>query len=232
MKRSEINRLQGEALTLFAEHRFALPPFVRWRDAEWNDNRDTALFCRLHQMGWDITDFGSSDFTRRGLVILCLRNGVQGVPEERPYAEKLLVVQEGQETPFHCHRIKMEDIIVRGGGNLILHFHNMSEFGGPAETPVSVMVDGKRLLLGPGEPLRLHPGQSVTVTRGLWHRFYGEPGSGTVFVGEVSQVNDDFSDNYFLEEVGRFAGIEEDEPTLFPLWNELPGAAPEGPRLA
>jgi D-lyxose ketol-isomerase len=42
-----------------------------------------------------------------------------------------------------------------------------------------------------------------------------------VFVGEVSQVNDDFSDNYFLEDLGRFAGIEEDEPKLFPLWNEL-----------
>jgi hypothetical protein len=29
------------------------------------------------------------------------------------------------------------------------------------------------------------------------------------------------SDNYFLDKVGRFAGIEEDELKLFPLWNEL-----------
>ena len=83
------------------------------------------------------------------------------------------------------------------------------------------MVDGTRRGLAAGEPLRLRPGQSVTITRNLWHRFYGEAGKGTVFVGEVSQVNDDLTDNYFLEKLGRFAGIEEDEPKLFPLWNEL-----------
>jgi D-lyxose ketol-isomerase len=37
----------------------------------------------------------------------------------------------------------------------------------------------------------------------------------------VSQVNDDLTDNDFLEPLGRFATIEEDEPALFPLWNEL-----------
>ena len=33
-------------------------------------------------------------------------------------------------------------------------------------------------------------------------------------------INDDLSDNYFLEKVERFAAFEEDEPKLFPLWNE------------
>jgi D-lyxose ketol-isomerase len=220
MKRSEINRLQREALTLFAEHRFSLPPFATWGEVEWRGDPETASYCLSHQMGWDITDFGSSDFLRRGLVIFCARNGRQGVADEKPYAEKLLVVGENQETPHHSHRVKMEDIIVRGGGNLILELHNMSA-GKLADTPVTVRVDGKRRVLAPGAPLRLHPGQSVTITRDLWHRFYGEVGKGTVFVGEVSQVNDDLSDNYFLERVGRFAGIEEDEAKLFPLWNEL-----------
>jgi len=64
-------------------------------------------------------------------------------------------------------------------------------------------------------------GQSATITRGLCHRFYGEVGTGTVFAAEVSQVNDDLTDNDFLEPLGRFATIEEDEPMLFPLWNEL-----------
>ena len=59
------------------------------------------------------------------------------------------------------------------------------------------MVDGVEHRLDAGEPLRLVPGQSVTITRNLWHRFYGEAGKGTVFVGEVSQVNDDLTDNYF-----------------------------------
>jgi D-lyxose ketol-isomerase len=61
----------------------------------------------------------------------------------------------------------------------------------------------------------------VTVTRQLYHRFYGETGKGTVFVGEVSQVNDDLNDNFFNEKLGRFAKIDEDEPVLYPLWNEL-----------
>ena len=43
-----------------------------------------------------------------------------------------------------------------------------------------------------------------------------------MLVGEVSQVNDDKTDNYFLEPVGRFAKIEEDEPPLRVLWNEIP----------
>jgi D-lyxose ketol-isomerase len=221
VKRSEINRLQKDALDLFAEHRFALPPFATWGEAEWNANPEAASYCRSHQMGWDITDFGSSDFLRRGLVIFCVRNGRQGVTDEKPYAEKLLIVRENQETPYHMHRIKMEDIIVRGGGNLIIELHDPAEDGGLADTPVSVMVDGTRRVVAPGTPLVLRPGESVTLTRTLWHRFYGEPGKGTVFVGEVSQVNDDLTDNYFLETVGRFAGIEEDAPKLFPLWNEL-----------
>src|SRR5205823_5205233 len=160
MKRSEINSLEREALALFAEHRFSLPPFATWSETEWRGKLETASYCLAHQMGWDITDFGSSDFSRRGLVIFCVRNGLQGVADEKPYAEKLLVVRENQETPFHHHRIKMEDIIVRGGGNLIVELHNLED-GGLAKTPVTVMVDGTRNVLKAGVPLRLRPGQSV-----------------------------------------------------------------------
>ena len=116
----------------------------------------------------------------------------------------------------------MEDIIVRGGGNLMIELHNVRESsGGLAATPVHLMVDGVEHRLEAGEPIKLMPGQSATITCSLWHRFYGAAGVGKVFVGEVSQVNDDLTDNYFLETLGRFARIDEDEPKLFPLWNEL-----------
>ncbi len=222
MKRSEINRLQREALALFAEYRFSLPLFARWGEADWRAHPAAARYCASHQMGWDVTDFGSGRFEERGLVIFCVRNGRQGIAGEKPYAEKLLVVGESQETPFHFHKVKMEDIIVRGGGNLMIELYNLREsFGGRDTTPVQLMVDGVEQRLEAGEPIKLAPGQSATITRNLWHRFYGEPGTGKVFVGEVSQVNDDLTDNYFLETLGRFARIDEDEPKLFPLWNEL-----------
>ena len=50
MKRSAINRLQKEALELFAEYRFALPPFARWREADWRQRSAPAAYCATHQM--------------------------------------------------------------------------------------------------------------------------------------------------------------------------------------
>ena len=79
--------------------------------------------------------------------------------------------------------------------------------------------------MAPWAPLRLSPGESVTIDRGVYHRFYGEPGGGPVLAGEVSQVNDDRTDNYFLEQLGRFAAIEEDELPARLLWNEIAARA-------
>ncbi len=43
-------------------------------------------------------------------------------------------------------------------------------------------------------------------------------------MGEVSKVNDDRIDNRFLEPIGRFAEIEEDEKPLYDLCFEYPAA--------
>jgi D-lyxose ketol-isomerase len=59
-------------------------------------------------------------------------------------------------------------------------------------------------------------GSGAFLETGLYHQFYGEAGKGRVLVGEVSAVNDDFTDNRFYKEVGRFPEIEEDtDPTYF-----------------
>lgn len=47
-------------------------------------------------------------------------------------------------------------------------------------------------------------------------------------VGEVSRVNDDHHDNFFLEQVGRFPDIEEDEPPVHLLCTEYPAAHAKG----
>jgi len=228
MRRSELNRLIREAEAFIAEHRFLLPPWAHWTPQTWTTRPALAAYCEAHQMGWDVTDFGSGEFDRRGLILFCLRNGIQGQAGERPYAEKLLIVREGQETPMHFHRVKMEDIIVRGGGTLIVQLQETDAAGQLTQTQVTVECDGERLTVAPFQAIRLEPGQSITMHRGLAHRFYGEPGSGTVLVGEVSQVNDDYTDNYFPEPVGRFAAIDEDEPPYRLLWNELTRQPPAG----
>ena len=218
MKRSEVNSAITQAKELLAHYRWSLPYWAHWNSEDFANRSALANHMYLHQMGWDVTDFGSGNFAQRGLTLFCLRNGIQSNPESVPYAEKLLFVSENQETPFHYHKIKMEDIINRGGGVLMVEFRHHEATN---QNKISVNVDGAIQSLSPNEPLELAAGQSVTMTRGLYHRFYAKPGHGMVLGGEVSQVNDDSGDNYFLDELGRFSTIEENEPVLHPLWNEI-----------
>lgn len=69
-----------------------------------------------NMLGWDITDFGSGNFSSRGLFLFTIRKGKFKV-DNKTYAEKIMIVEENQETPMHCHWSKMEDIINRGFGN-------------------------------------------------------------------------------------------------------------------
>lgn len=216
MKRSAINAALRAARATVTQHGFALPAWADWTADHHAANAEQSAFLVQRQIGWDVTDFGSGDFTARGLTLLCIRNGIQGDASERPYAEKLLFVGENQETPFHAHKVKLEDIITRGGGNLMVEFTREGSFADDDQ----VRVDG-RLVPAFAGPIRIAPGASITIPRGLMHRFYGEPGHGPVFVAEVSQCNDDMNDNFFLEPLGRFSTIVEDEPALLPLWNEV-----------
>ena len=86
---------------------------------------------------------------------------------------------------------------------------------------IKVLVDGEIVKIKPRQPLILKRGQSVTVERNIYHKFYAVKGTGMVMAGEVSQVNDDNNDNYFLEPLGRFTDIEENEEAIHPLWNEV-----------
>ncbi|MDP2699452.1 D-lyxose/D-mannose family sugar isomerase [Thalassospira sp.] len=222
MRRSEINACITQAKELFNSISFRLPDWGHFSPADWEANPDLAKWCRSHQMGWDVTDYGEGDFARRGLILFCLRNGILRQPGEVPYAEKIMIVGEDQECPLHYHKVKMEDIIVRGGGNLVIELYNLAADGSlDTKTDVHVRTDGKLNILPAGGKVVLQPGQSVTLPRTLVHRFYGETGKGPVIVGEVSQVNDDLADNFFFDCDARFSKIEEDATPIHPLWNEL-----------
>jgi hypothetical protein len=222
MKRSQVNALLREAEGLFANAGLALPAWAHWSPAEWAARPEAAAYCRRRQMGWDVTDFGQGDFARKGLVLLCIRNGLVGHDEERSYAEKLLVLREGQEAPYHFHKFKMEDIIVRGGGNLLARLFDTDERGAPMETPVAVRIDAELRHVGAREALVLRHGESVTLPPGQAHYLTAEPGHGAVLLGEVSRVNDDLTDNFFFEPTSRLPAVEEDEPAQRLLWSELP----------
>ena len=224
MKRSEINAAIHNAMALFEEYKISLPPFVNWTPEEWKEKGEECQEIRDNMLGWDITDFGQGDFSKVGLFLITIRNGNQKNAEKYPktYAEKLMVVQENQITPMHFHWNKMEDIINRGGGNLMIKLYNSTEDEGLADTDVVVSMDGVRHTFPAGHVVTLHPGESITLTKGLYHRFWGEEGKGTVLVSEVSMCNDDTADNRFYDPAGRFPTIEEDEAPFRLLCNEYP----------
>ena len=172
-------------------------------------------------LGWDITDFGSGDFHKVGLLMITLRNGNFNNPKYiKPYAEKLLISEEGQVTPYHFHWQKMEDIINRGGGTLVVRCYNSTPDEGMDDTPVKVFKDGRAYVVPAGERIEVKVGESITLPPRQYHTFWAE--GGTCLIGEVSKTNDDNVDNRFYEPVGRFPEVEEDEPALYPLFSEYP----------
>ena len=118
----------------------------------------------------------------------------------------------------------MEDIINRGGGNLMVKLYNHDENEQLADTDVTAYVDGRAYTVKAGSVICLTPGESITLPVGQYHCFWGEKGKGKVLVGEVSKVNDDTVDNRFLEKTGRFPEIDEDEMPLYLMGNEYPAA--------
>jgi D-lyxose ketol-isomerase len=216
MKRSEINSIMQSAESFICRRGFHLPPFAYWSPEDWEAKRPQAGEIIANRLGWDITDFGSGNFKKCGLFLFTLRNGS---PENwkrmkgKLYAEKIMVVDPDQVTPMHFHWKKMEDIINRGGGNLILRLYNSTQAEKiDAENKVDITTDGVRRTLPPGGSIALAPGESITLPPYCYHAFWGE--GGRVLAGEVSMVNDDSLDNRFADPVGRFPEIEEDEPPL------------------
>jgi D-lyxose ketol-isomerase len=216
MKRSEINRIMIRADEFIRSRGFYLPPFAYWTPETWRSKGPEVSEIIDHHLGWDITDFGLGDFQRSGLFLFTVRNGHSQNWLQKTgklYAEKLMIAEEGQVTPMHFHWAKMEDIINRGGGILAIRIYNATPDDQLAETAVTVSLDGVKRTLPAGAVLRLEPGESISLPPRLYHTFWAE--EGRVLIGEVSLVNDDASDNRFLETVGRFPRIEEDEAPLY-----------------
>ncbi|MCI8780833.1 MAG: D-lyxose/D-mannose family sugar isomerase [Lachnospiraceae bacterium] len=225
MKRSEINRAIRMMEKLAGENGFCLPPFCNWSPEDWKNKGHEYDEIRDNMLGWDITDYGCGDWEKVGFALITLRNGNQNNPKyKKVYAEKLLMLKEGQHSPMHFHWNKSEDIINRGGGTLLLHIYNDDGEGGLADTDVLVNSDGRSYYVPAGTAVELNPGESITLWPHQYHDFDVLTGSGDVLIGEVSMCNDDNTDNRFYESVGRFPKIEEDEEPYRLLCFEYPSA--------
>ena len=160
---------------------------------------------------WDVTDLGLGDFRTTGLTLVNLA-------EEPEYCEKLMFAYKDQHTPAHTHGKKKEDIIARAGSFAVQLWKGKPGEGDPAQT-FAVPVNGEPVLIKQGGVLEIPAGSRITLVPGIYHAFWAT--SDYCILGEVSTANDDVNDNFFADEgIGRFPGIEEDEPAEVRLISE------------
>ena len=221
MKRSFINKIVDDAIAFAKEQNMILPKFAYISADQWK-KEDQASWAEVLdlELGWDVTDYGSDDFYKSGTCLFTLRNGsLSNGKYPKPYAEKMMLIEEGQVLPYHFHSYKMEDILNRGGGTLCIRCYWATEDNKLDEKrPVEIILDGQKRVFAPGEKIELKQGSGVTLLPRLYHSITAE--GGKVMSWEVSKVNDDHTDNTYLEGCPRFSQIEEDEPMKWCLCNE------------
>ena len=128
MKRSQINEAIEWAKVFLKKENITLPVFAYWDYDKWIQNKDRMDMVIKTMLGWDVTDYGLDDYKRIGGVLFTVRNGDQKNPGIGvPYAEKYILLEEGQGLPTHFHYTKTEDIINRAGGVLALKLNNANK---------------------------------------------------------------------------------------------------------
>ena len=225
MKRSEINAVIKKMEKLLEDCRFKLPPYLYFTPEEWTEKNHEYDEIRECELGWDVTDYGEGKFDTLGLALITIRNGNINNPKyPKTYAEKIMMCDSGQVSPMHYHVNKREDIINRGGNEIVFTFYNADKTKvHRTENDVLIYKDGRQYWVKAGEPVRLRNGESITLVPFQYHEFI-IPNGGPSLIGEVSMVNDDHTDNFFYEPLGRFPTIEEDEPAYRLLCTEYPKA--------
>ncbi len=212
LKRSQINKIIKSSFEFFNTQNFILPKWAKWTKKDWLENKVRCCEIFNNSMGWDVTEQGKGDFENFGMVLFTIRNG-----EKKGYCEKLILLEEKQICPTHFHWHKTEDIINRGGSNLIMKLYNSTKDEGlEKESNVKVQIDGIQHEFKAGEEFKLETGQSVCLEPYTWHAFWPENGKGKCLIGEVSKHNDDKTDNCFLDKsISRYPSIIEDEEPEF-----------------
>ncbi len=158
MKRSEINRALQEMEATLKRCQINLPPFCHFTPGEWREKGHEYDEIRDNMLGWDITDYGQGDFDKVGFSLITLRNGNLKMRDRyaKTYAEKLIYLKEGQYSPNHFHWSKMEDIINRCGGTLLIRVYNsLPDESIDRVSDVTVHLDGRTVTVPAGTQVRL-----------------------------------------------------------------------------
>jgi D-lyxose ketol-isomerase len=216
VKRSFIDSRIVATAALCDKHGVKLPPFAFWSEEQYRDDPAAAQRIAEGGLGWNVSEFRPGGFAAEGLVVFTSRMGdwrQLATGCGRLYGEKLLVAEDGQRTPHHYHIVKTEDILNRGGARFVVELFKVDHAGTPLKERFRVLKDVKTLDIGPGDRVSLEPGESIVLEPFVAHAFWAE--GGTTLGGEVSLVNDDATDNYFLPPLAPLTPIEEDQPGKF-----------------
>ncbi|MCY4325064.1 MAG: D-lyxose/D-mannose family sugar isomerase [Betaproteobacteria bacterium] len=223
MKRSLINTLLADGEDFFAANSVALPSFALWRPDEFSRRvsagHENVVASRL---GWLVSDFALGDFAAEGLVAFCASAG-GGAGN---YAERLLILRDRQRIPDRFHRRRVKDLINCGPGNLCLRLHRTTPSDTLDETAnLQVAVDGAVRKLAPGARLLLRPGERVRIDPLTFHECQAE--AGDLIAREISTATDEMLDSFFLPQIALAMSIVEDEPARRLLVSDYPDQFPE-----
>lgn len=216
MKRSFMDARIEAMRAMCEKHGVRLPPFALWSEAQYGADLAAGRRIAERGLGWNVVEFKPGAFATDGLCLFTLRMGDWRQLHNgrgRLYAEKVLFAEDGQRTPHHYHIVKTEDVINRGGARFVVELAKVDRAGAPLKERFRVVKDVTTLELGPGDQVRLEPGESLTLEPFVAHAFWAE--GGATLGGEVSLANDDGTDNYFLPPLKPFAAIEEDKPKRY-----------------
>jgi D-lyxose ketol-isomerase len=228
MKRSQINRAIGRAITSARALGVALPAWAPWSPDNFGASADG---IRKQGLGWKVVDFGQGKFEQCGLVILavcCPLLDDFGEPltvaqDDYPvtgFSRKYLFVQSGQVEPHHFHRQKTrKEVTVVAGGTVRFELAWADGDRALSNRPVKVHVDGIWHDLPANGEIFVNPGETITLPGELSH-IIEVMGDNDVVLLETSTANNDRKDNIFpfIDPAG--VPIEEDEEPQYQLLDE------------
>jgi D-lyxose ketol-isomerase len=216
MLRSFIDGRIDAMLELCERCGFQLPPFALWSAARFRAETEASRLIAERGLGWNIVEFAPGGFARNGLSVFTLRMGDwRALPKGvgRLYSEKALMAEDGQRTPHHYHVVKTEDIVNRGGARFVVELFKVDRAGRRLQEAVRALKDVSEIEVAAGGRVALEPGESLVLEPYVAHAFWAE--GGPTLAGEISLVNDDAADNYFLPPPAPPAPIVEDEPMRY-----------------